>query len=402
MKMIALLDNTVQFYAWGSPSAIPELLGKQNPSGKPWAELWMGAHLKAPSRVNYGGKQQSLIELIRKFPHDILGPRISARFQNKLPYLFKVLAAARPLSIQAHPDLVQAREGFKRETAQNIPIDAPNRNYKDDNHKPECICALTKFYALYGFRPISEIVTMLATVCTVGLSHELDQLTINPDSHGLKVFYTNLMTMNPVKQKQIVDETLQNLSKISDQDIIIWMQRISVEYPSDISMLSPILLNLISLEPGQALYLPAGELHAYLEGLGIELMANSDNVLRGGITDKHIDLPELLKVVNFEPRPVDLLETTDSSENEKLFITPADEFALSLISVSENNSYFSSTSRSAEILLCSDGKAALLDSATKNSLKIKKGDSVLIPAAVKDYQISGKAVFYKAAVPTKE
>ena len=224
----------------------------------------------------------------------------------------------------------------------------------------------------------------------------------NPDSHGLKLFYTDLMTMDPVKQKQIVGEALQNLSKISNQDTIIWMKRISEEYPSDISMLSPILLNLVCLEPGQALYLPAGELHAYLEGLGIELMANSDNVLRGGLTDKNIDLPELLKVANFEPRPVDLLETSDSSQNEKLFITPADEFALSLISVSENNSYFSSTPRSAEILLCSDGEAALQDAGAKNSLTIKKGDSVLIPAAVKDYQISGKAVFYKAAVPIKE
>jgi len=402
MKTIALLDNTVQFYSWGSCNEIPELLGTQNPSDKPWAELWMGAHLKAPSRVNYEGQWQSLTELIRKFPHDILGPGISAKFQNKLPYLFKVLAAARPLSIQAHPDLAQAREGFKRENAQNIPLDAPNRNYKDDNHKPECICALTKFHALYGFRYIFEIVTMMATVCPIGLSHELEQLTTNPNSQGLKVFYTDLMTMDPAKQKQIVDEALQNLSKLFDQDTIIWMQRISEEYPSDISMLSPILLNLICLEPGQALYLPAGELHAYLEGLGIELMANSDNVLRGGLTNKHIDLPELLKVVNFDPRPVDLLETTDSSENEKIFITPADEFALSLISVSEKNSYFSSTSRSAEILLCSEGEAALQDAGTKNSLKIKKGDSVLIPAAVKGYQISGKAVFYKASVPIKE
>ena len=174
------------------------------------------------------------------------------------------------------------------------------------------------------------------------------------------------------------------------------MKKLSEAYPSDIGILSPILLNLICLEPGQALFLPAGELHAYLDGLGIELMANSDNVLRGGLTAKHIDLPELLKVVNFEPRPVELLETKDCGVNEKLFITPADEFVLSLISVSEENSYNSSTHRSAEILLCSDGEAAMQDIGTKDSINIKKGDSVLIPAAVKAYKISGNAVILQS------
>ncbi|CAB1061216.1 Mannose-6-phosphate isomerase (EC [Olavius sp. associated proteobacterium Delta 1] len=399
MKMIGLLQNTIQFYAWGSPSAIPELLDKENPSGKPWAELWMGAHSKASSLVSYEGKRLPLIELIQKYPHEILGPDISETFHNKLPYLFKVLAAAKPLSIQAHPDLAQARDGFERENRQNIPLDAPNRNYKDANHKPECICAVSKFYALSGFRTIPEIIGLMTSACPAGLSDELDRLKTNPDSYGLKVFYTDLMTMDPAKQKRIVDEAVQNIAKIYDQNSIDWMKKLSEEYPSDIGVLSPILLNLICLEPGQALFLPAGELHAYLEGLGVELMANSDNVLRGGLTAKHIDLPELLKVVNFEPRPIDLLQTRDCGENEKLFITPANEFVLSSISVSEERSYLSSTHRSAEIVLCSAGEAVLQDIAAKNSIIIKKGDSVLIPAAVKVYKINGNAVFYKAAVP---
>ena len=399
MKEIALLQNTIQFYAWGSTSAIPELLNKENPSGKPWAELWMGAHPKAPSWVSLEGQRQALIDWIRQYPHDILGRKISEQFHNKLPYLFKVLAAAKPLSIQAHPDLAQAKEGFERENKQNIPPDAPMRNYKDDNHKPECICAVSKFYALYGFRTISEIVGLMTTACPVGLSRELDHLTTMPDAHGLRKFYTALMTMDPAKQKRVVDEAMQNIDKIDNQNSAIWMKKLSAAYPSDIGILSPILLNLICLEPGQALFLPAGELHAYLAGLGIELMANSDNVLRGGLTAKHIDLPELLKVVNFEPRPVELLETRDCGVNEKLFITPADEFVLSLITVSEQNIYISSTHRSAEILLCSRGEAAIQDTGTKDSLIIKKGDSVLIPAAVKAYKISGSADFYKAAVP---
>lgn len=402
MKMIGLLQNTIQYYVWGSPSAIPDLLDKENPSGKPWAELWMGAHSKAPSLVSYEGQKRSLIELIQKFPHDILGRNISEKFHNKLPYLFKVLAAAKPLSIQAHPDLAQAKDGFEKENRQNIPLDAPIRNYRDANHKPECICALSKFHALYGFRTICEIVSLMTTACPGGLSEELDHLKTNPDSHGLKKFYTSLMTMDPAKQKRIVHEALQNIDQIYDQNIINWMKKLAGEYPSDIGILSPILLNLICLEPGQALFLPAGELHAYLAGLGIELMANSDNVLRGGLTTKHIDLSELLKVVNFEPRPIDLLETKDCGENEKIFITPANEFVLSLISVSAENPYFSSTHRSAEILLCSDGEAALEDIAAKSRIKIKKGDSVLIPAAVNKYEISGNAVFYKAGVPVME
>ena len=194
---------------------------------------------------------------------------------------------------------------------------------------------------------------------------------------------------------------MQNLAKISDQDSINWMRKLSEAYPSDIGILSPLLLNLICLEPGQALFLPAGELHAYLEGLGIELMANSDNVLRGGLTDKHIDLPELLKVVNFKPRPIDLLETNDRGKSEKSFITPASEFVLSLISVSEEKSYYSPTRRSAEILLCSDGQADMQDVGSRSSINIKKGDSVLIPAAVKGYQINGNGLFYKAGVPVR-
>ena len=402
MKAIGLLQNTVQFYAWGSTSAIPALLNKNNPSGKPWAELWMGAHPKAPSYVNSGGQRQSLIEWIRQYPHDILGHRISERFHNKLPYLFKVLAAAKPLSIQAHPDRAQAKEGFQRENDQDIPLDAPTRNYKDDNHKPECICALSQFHALCGFRPISEIVGLMTAACPMGLSRQLDRLKTNPDSHGLRKFYTDLMTMDPAKQKRVVAEAIQNMDKIYDRDAAMWIKKLSQAYPSDIGILSPVLLNLICLEPGQALFLPAGALHAYLTGLGIELMANSDNVLRGGLTAKHIDVPELLRVVNFEPCPVDLLETMDCGVTEKVYITPVEEFVLSLISVSAENSYTSSTQRSAEILLCSDGQAAMQDIGTQDNLNIKQGDSVLIPAAVKAYKISGNARFYKAAVPIQE
>jgi len=218
MRTIKLLKNTVQNYAWGSPTAIPELLGELNPSHEPRAELWMGAHSKSPSFVNCDGQWLSLTELIAKYPQEILGKDVALAFDNKLPYLFKVLAAAKPLSVQAHPSLNQAKEGFERETDQEIAIDAPNRNYKDDNHKPECICALSPFWAMYGFRNIPDILVLLEQICPVGLAGELGLLKKQPDSQGLKRFFTDLMTMESQRQKRVVDEAVQNAHRYSDEN----------------------------------------------------------------------------------------------------------------------------------------------------------------------------------------
>jgi mannose-6-phosphate isomerase len=399
MKTIGLMKNTVQHYAWGSATAIPELLGEENPSHKPWAELWMGAHPKAPSLVNFEGQWVALDKLIEIHPQDILGQKVAARFQNKLPYLFKVLAAAKPLSVQAHPEREQAHLGFEAENSRGLPADALNRNYKDENHKPECICALTGFWALHGFRNIDDIVTMLTICCPTGLAAELDQLRPRPNAQSLKQFYSQLMQMDSERQKRIIDETLHNMHRLPETDAVFWMKRLSEEYPSDIGILSPILLNLICLQPGQALFLPARELHAYLEGTGIELMANSDNVLRGGLTPKNIDVAELLKVVRFEPRTINTLKCVYESANEKVYVSPADEFVLSWINVSDGSSYQSSASRSVEILLCTTGEAYIQEAGTHKILKMKKGQSVLVPAKANRYRISGTAAVYKAAVP---
>ena len=400
MRTIKLLKNTVQNYAWGSPTAIPELLGEQNPSHEPRAELWMGAHPKAPSFVNYDGRWLSLTDLIAKYPQEILGNDTALAFDNKLPYLFKVLAAAKPLSIQAHPSLNQAKEGFERESELGIAMEAPNRNYKDDNHKPECICALSPFWAMSGFRNISEVIALTGKNCPVGLAAELDMLKRQPDSRGLKRFFTDLMAMDSERQKKVVDEAVQNARQYSDENVVFhWMAKLSNEYPTDIGILAPLLLNLIELKPGEALFLPAGELHAYLEGVGLELMANSDNVLRGGLTPKHIDVPELLKVLNFKPRPVKILKAVKKSKNERVYASKANEFVLSVISTSTGSSYQSSESRSAEIMLCTDGTAFLKDIGTQEMINIKKGDSAIIPAAVIGYSIVGDALIYKAAVP---
>lgn len=400
MTGICLLKNTIQEYAWGSYTAIPELLGHDSPAGIPQAELWMGAHPKASSMIKCNGEWRSLLELIEENPQDILGPKVAEKFENRLPYLFKVLAAAKPLSIQAHPSLSQAKEGFERENRLGIPLNAINRNYKDANHKPECICALTPFWVLNGFRKITDIVSLMDKICPQTLKTEIEYLHRQSDSRGLKTFFKTLMTMDRRSQQRIVDEAIKNAAQKKDEDRAYqWMIDLHKEYPSDIGVFSPVILNLIRLEPGQAMFLPAGELHAYLDGVGIELMANSDNVLRGGLTPKHVDVKELLKVLNFKERKVNILSMESVDPCELRYESFAEEFFLSVITVKTDTDYYSHGERCVEILLCTEGNAVIKDLANNNSIVINKGRSILIPANVGKYCIEGNAVCYKASVP---
>ena len=397
---ICLLENTIQEYVWGSYTAIPELLGNDSPANTPQAELWMGAHPKAPSRVKCNGKWISLLELIDKNSHDILGKKVAQRFKNRLPYLFKVLAAAKPLSIQAHPSIEQACEGFDRENRLGIPLGAPNRNYKDENHKPECICALTSFWALNGFRKIPDMISLMGRICPPGLKKDFDMFRQQPNSRGLKEFFKAMMIMDRTTQNQIISDVVKNADHLKDKNAAYqWIIDLHEEYPSDIGILSPIILNLICLEPGQAMFLPAGTLHAYLDGVGIELMANSDNVLRGGLTPKHVDVKELLNVLNFEERDINILKMDKINPCEHQYESHAEEFALSVIAVKTDMNYYSPDKRYVEILLCTDGDALVVDFAENKTVHINKGMSILIPAVVKKYGIKGDAVFYKAAVP---
>lgn len=400
MKNIGILNNTVQEYEWGSYTAIPELLGNDSPANTPQAELWMGAHPKAPSKVKLNGEWMSLMKLIEKNPKDILGKVVAEKYNNRLPYLFKVLAAAKPLSIQAHPSLAQAKEGFIMENSLGIPFDANNRNYKDDNHKPECICALTFFWALNGFRKISGILALLEKICPQGLKNDLNNLRGEQNSLGLKKFFQAIMTMGRAQQNQIIADAIINAQKFTEDDQAYkWMIDLHNEYPADIGVFSPILLNLICLKPGQAMFLPAGELHAYLDGVGIELMANSDNVLRGGLTPKHVDVPELLNVLNFEERELDILSPIESNECERIYSSRAEEFVLSVITLKRDLTCYSPTNRSVEILLCTDGEAIITDLGNNDKLAFGRGKSIIIPSAVKKYCIEGNATLYKAAVP---
>lgn len=401
MKTIRILRNPIQEYAWGSHTAISELLGNPSPSDNPQAELWLGAHPKAPSRVEYGGRRVSLAKLIEKNPKNILGEAVAEKFDNQLPYLFKVLAAAKPLSIQAHPNPIQAKQGFEKENRRNIPLDAPERNYKDANHKPECICALTPFWGLNGFRKIADILPLMEKIAPKRLERELNELLKHPHSQGLKGLFHALITMDSERKKEVVGNAAIHAKNYSEEDPIFeWIIRLYNEYPSDIGVLSPIFLNLICLQPGQAMFLPAGEPHAYLDGVGIELMANSDNVLRGGLTPKHMDVPELLEVLNFDEQEIDILHPRKISDYESVYDTPAEEFRLSVISIKKSMNRANFFNKSAEILLCMNGKAKITGfSQKKDAIMIEKGMSVIIPAGVDEYGIKGNAVFYKASVP---
>ncbi|MFH0731086.1 MAG: mannose-6-phosphate isomerase, class I [Pseudomonadota bacterium] len=398
MNMICPLENPIMEYAWGSRTAIADLLAKP-PSGAPQAEIWMGAHPKSPSKVIWEGRSVSLPLLIEQFPVEILGEPVATRFHNKLPFLFKVLAAGQPLSIQAHPNREQARAGFARENRLGIPIDAADRNYRDESHKPECICALTPFWALRGFRKIADMLPLIKRVCPAGLETELAGLEQSGNEAGLKRFFHTLMTMNEKKRRRIVPEVVSNAAKLTGDPCFEWIIKLHAAYPDDIGILSPALLNLICLKPGEAMFLESGELHAYLCGLGMELMANSDNVLRGGLTPKHVDVEALLSVLNFAEREITLLSPVTVASCEENYVTAAVEFSLSVLTVTAGNRFVSRKKRSVEILFCTQGEARISSGGSGRFLDISKGMSFLVPASSPAYLINGNAIIYKAAVP---
>ena len=401
MNGIYLLKNSVQEYAWGSKTAIAELLGKPKPSPAPQAELWMGAHPKAPSLVVTPEADIPLNDFIEDDPENVLGTATARRFEGRLPYLLKVLAAAKPLSIQAHPNLDQARQGFLRENRLGIDIKAPERNYRDANHKPECICALTDYWAMNGFRESEDIARRLHTLCPVTLNGIIDR-TLPAGTADLRRFFEALLTLETSACRRVVSEALENLQILPENDETgTWIQRLQSEYPYDIGVLSPSILNLVCLQPGQAMFLPAGQLHAYLEGVGIELMANSDNVLRGGLTPKHMDVAELVRVLNFTATRLEILLPEPVNTTEKIYRTATDEFELSVIDTENSRSHANRRRDALQILLCTAGQATLSRPVDSEKIRVHKGTCLLVKAEAPAFRIEGEATFYKAAVPEK-
>ncbi len=397
MTKIYKLENKIQDYAWGDYKALDLLFGIKNPENKPQAEIWMGAHPKSPSSVLCGDKAVSLIDFIDEGAEEILGTNANNKFAGKLPFLFKVLSASKPLSIQAHPSIYQAQVGFEHEEEIHLDIAAFNRNYKDANHKPELIYALTPFVALKGFRAIPELLELLKSMELKPMQVALDKFINKPTKVGLIRFYTWLMTLNESKKSKLLREAVA-AAKVRNTELPFEiMLYLNDFYPGDIGIMCAVLLNIVQMEPGDAMYVGAGELHAYLKGTGMEIMASSDNVLRGGLTPKHVDVPELLATLTFNSGGVELVKPQlTGRKGEVLFASPAKEFEFDVIEI-HGNGFESSVDRSVEILFCGKGQGRILTDC--DEIAVKAGESYLVPADAGQYKVIGDVILYKASVP---
>jgi mannose-6-phosphate isomerase len=348
------LKNQIKHYEWGSLDWIPAMLGIENPDSLPFAEIWMGVHPAGTSIIaDIGERLDAFMEQNSWHP---------------LPFLFKVIAADKPLSIQAHPSKAQAIVGFEQENRVGFPFDAPERNYKDSNHKPEIICALTPFKAMVGFREIAEIHLLLDAF---GLNDDYFIRLKAALGNGLRPFLQTLFGLPVEAKKRISTHILENYQILCDKNpnsVEIWKTAafFATLYNGDPSVLSPLYLNLINLEPGEAMFLPSGVLHAYIHGFGVELMANSDNVLRGGLTSKHIDVGELLNILKFSPFKPDILHPSPIK-----YPAQTKEFSLSVLkNVKKLNG------KGPAIILVTEGM--LTASENEDKIVLKRGESAFL------------------------
>lgn len=376
-----LMQNPIQGYDWGSHDALTTLFGIPNPAGKPQAELWMGAHPNGCSEVVLAGDVQKLSTLINSAPAAVLGDATQARF-GSLPFLFKVLCAENALSIQVHPSKAQAEAGFAREEAAGIDIKASNRNYKDPNHKPELVFALTPYQAMNGFRAIPAILALFERVKLATIADLVADLAANQNEAGLQHFFHQLLILTGPRKEDALAGLLAYAAAHQDEETFALVTSLAAQYPGDVGLFSPLLLNVVTLQPGQAMYLDACTPHAYVRGTGLEIMANSDNVLRAGLTPKYIDVAELLDCTRCLAKPDDQILLSPRMEGAvQHYDVPVPDFTFSVYPAGEH----ALTTASAEILFAIDGTVILQQG--KQSLRLEKGQSAFIPAATGSYQL---------------
>jgi mannose-6-phosphate isomerase len=373
------ITNSARDYAWGSSTLIPDYFGVAA-TGRPMAEIWYGTHEGSPARL-VEQNQTLLTELNGKH----------------LPFLLKILAAETPLSIQAHPNAEQAAEGFARENAAGVGIQAFDRNYKDDRHKPEMIVALTEFEALCGFKTSKQIHNLLESM--------LDPTEVSAGLRGLVSHWLALFAEEDGLQKLFVDITnrrgnLDGVTAELTQQANLSAQfelaaRLNILYPGDPGVILALLMNHVWLEPGEALYLPAGNIHAYLSGLGIEIMASSDNVLRGGLTPKHVDVAELERVLTFEGGPVNLVETRELSRGLVEYQTPVDDFILYRAELSGEIILADLNVPGASIILCTAGEIAVSNS-IEERVVLQRGEAAFLGADAKKFSLVGSGTAFMA------
>lgn len=388
LKMV----NKIQHYNWGSKTALTDIYGIENPDNQPVAELWMGAHPKCSSLVTdpQTGETIALNTLIDKEPEKYLGEKVAQQFQ-RLPFLFKVLCAAQPLFIQVHPDKASAEMGFAKENAQGIPLDSAQRNYKDDNHKPELVYALTPFKAMNAFRPLSEIVQLLDDVSAA--HPEIRTFLQQPTEQNLSFLFSQLLNMQG-GQKQLAMAVLKSALNCHQGEPWDTIKKMTSFYPDDNGLFTPLLLNIVELEPGQAMFLYARTPHAYLDGVALEVMANSDNVLRAGLTNKHIDVPELMANLDFIPKAADTLLTVPKQVKDALsYPVPVNDFCFSVYPISEQP--ISLENDSASVLFCVEGEAVI--NTDKQQLRLLSGESLFLPAIEDTVTVYGKGRIAKVS-----
>lgn len=403
-----LLQGAVRSYVWGSRTVIAELLDDPVPAPHPQAELWFGAHPSDPSQVlEEGGR--SLLDIVRDDPDRHLGADCQRRWGDRLPFLLKVLAAEEPLSLQAHPSQEHAREGFAREEVLGIPLGASQRNYPDPYHKPELLCALTEFHALAGFRDAAHTVELLDLLATPGFAPYRELLAAQPDADGLRSLFTTLITLPQQTVEALLPPVLERcVDVVRDHGPFTVVCRNLLElagaHPNDVGVLAAALLNHVVLAPGEALYVPPGHLHTYLRGSGVEVMSSSDNVLRGGLTAKHVDVPELVRVLDFTDGACTVTGGDPGGAQETVYRVPVGEFALTRLDWEPGEATPAELKRSGspEILLCTAGRVELRPTAGgTGSAALTRGLACWIPAADPTLEVlpgPGGAQVFRATV----
>jgi mannose-6-phosphate isomerase len=386
---VHLLRGAVRTYAWGSRTAIADFTGRPSPTAHPEAELWFGAHPGDPAWLETDEGERSLLAALQSDPEGQLGSAVCQRFGDTLPFLLKVLAADEPLSLQAHPSAAQAVEGYAREERMGIAVSAPNRNYRDRSHKPELLVALGQFEALAGFRPAARSVELMRALAVTDLDPFVSLLAGESDADGLRALFTTWITAPQpdldVLVPAVIDGAIQYV-RSGEQQFAAEAKTVlelGERYPGDAGVLAALLLNRISLNPGEAIYLPAGNLHAYLNGIGVEVMANSDNVLRGGLTPKHVDVPELLRVLDFRPVTDEIVYPQITRDGlELVYDTPAPEFAVSVLRIDGEHLGHEIDAPShhdgPQILLCTEGSTVV--HAKSGTVTLERGSAAWVAA----------------------
>lgn len=374
------LKNSFQNYDWGTYDEIPKILGINKPNTQlPLAELWVGAHPKSSSvAVDF---EQSLAQLISTYPKQILGDNAD-KMGRKLPYLFKILSARKALSIQVHPNKQQAVEGYHKERDKGIDENNPNCNYKDDNHKPELIYALTPFFAMAGFKKHNDLAKALRLLKHSEFDYWAQKFEVT-GKDTLQEFYSWLLYLDSTVLNELVIHAI-SIAQSSENSLLKWVEQLYQTFGVDSGVFFPLLLNVIELKPGEALFLGAGCPHAYLGGTGIEIMANSDNVLRGGLTQKYMDQKELIKVTQFSELANNIKpQRGEQIERVRQFDIPCPDFQFELIELSIGDAYFTSKSKAAELYFVIQGECDVAGET------YYQGQSFLIPAVLSAQAITG-------------